>query len=398
MSKKAKEKVLAIVPARGGSKGIPRKNVLPVCGKPLIAWTLEAAKAARSVDRLIVSTDDAEIGAVAERCGASVVWRPAEIAGDAASSESALLHALDFLEKTEGYEPDILVFLQCTSPLTLPDDIDGTVAALVEQAADTALSVAPFHYFLWQNDPASGAVGINHDKRVRLLRQQRDSQYRETGAVYAMRARGFKQAKHRFFGKTVFHATPGQRCLEIDDPVDLQVAEVMLREREVHRRLEAMPERVAALVLDFDGVMTDNRVLVAEDGREAVACNRSDGLGLSELRKTGLPVLVLSTETNPVVSARCRKLKVDCRQGVADKRPVLMQWLADVGARPEETIFIGNDINDVECLSAVGCPIVVGDAYPAAKSRAKIVLKNAGGQGAVREAVDLIIAKLGEKR
>jgi N-acylneuraminate cytidylyltransferase len=112
------------------------------------------------------------------------------------------------------------------------------------------------------------------------------------------------------------------------------------------------------------------------------------------LRRAGLPMLVLSTEANPVVAARCRKLKLDCRQGIADKLPVLMQWLADLAIPASEAVYIGNDVNDLECLSAVGCPMAVGDAYAAAKSRAKIVLEHAGGRGAVREAAELILTRL----
>ena len=133
--------VIALIPARGGSKGIPRKNLQSLAGKPLIAHTIEHARQARSVGRVVVSTDDAEIAAVSKQYGAEVVWRPAAISGDTASSESALLHALEYLQQTEGYESDLLVFLQCTSPLTLPEDIDGTVQALWDEIAAEANEV-----------------------------------------------------------------------------------------------------------------------------------------------------------------------------------------------------------------------------------------------------------------
>jgi len=224
---------IAIIPARGGSKGIPRKNLQPLAGKPLVAHTIEQARAAHTIDRVLVSTDDAEIGAVAQHDGAEVLWRPAAISGDTASSEAALLHALDALQQSEGAVPELVVFLQCTSPLTQAADIDGAVHALLAEEADTALAVTPFHYFLWQQDEQGNAVGVNHDKAVRLLRQQRAPQYRETGAVYVMRTAGFRQAKHRFFGKTALYIMPAERCLEIDEPFDLQMAEWLLqRQRE----------------------------------------------------------------------------------------------------------------------------------------------------------------------
>ena len=218
---------LAIIPARGGSKGIPRKNVLPLGGQPLLAHTLQQAQQARLVQRVVVSTDDAEIANVAHRYDAEVVWRPAELSGDSASSEAALLHALEHLEATEKYRPDLLAFIQCTSPLTLAADIDGTIQALLDQQADSALAVVPFHYFLWKPAEDGNAAGINHDKRRRLLRQEREPQYLESGAVYVMRVDGFLETKHRFFGKTALHVMPLERRLEIDEPVDLQIAEVL---------------------------------------------------------------------------------------------------------------------------------------------------------------------------
>jgi CMP-N-acetylneuraminic acid synthetase len=218
---------LAIIPARGGSKGLPRKNVLPLAGKPLVAWSIEAARAAREVHRVVVSTDDDEIASVSERFGAEVVRRPAELSGDEATSESALLHVLAHLQATEAYRPELTVFLQCTSPLTAAVDIDGTVHALREHGADTALAVVDFHYFLWRRSGAD-AVGINHDKRVRQRRQDREPQFLETGAIYVMRTEGFLAAKHRFFGTTVLYSMPAERRLEIDVLVDFRVAEALL--------------------------------------------------------------------------------------------------------------------------------------------------------------------------
>ncbi|BCW97597.1 MAG: transferase [Armatimonadota bacterium] len=382
---------LAIIPARGGSKSVPRKNLLPLAGKPLIASTIEAALQAETVSRVVVSTDDAEIAIVSEKHGAEVVWRPEEISGDRASSESALLHVLEHLDRHESYRPDLLVFLQCTSPLTTSDDIDGCVRKLLEENADSCLSVAAFHSFLWRNMPDNSAEGINHDKSFRPRRQEMEPQYRETGAVYVMRTEGFLAARHRFFGKTVLYVVDGERCLEIDEPVDVEIAEVLMRQRGQLRKMQALPDPVRALVMDFDGVLTDNRVYVMEDGREAVACSRGDGMGIVALRRQGLDILVLSSEENPVVAARCRKLKVECLQGVERKLAALEKWLEERGIPPESTVYVGNDVNDLECLRFVGCPVVVADAHPDVKPSARFVLSKRGGQGAIRELCDLIL-------
>ncbi|MFO7590636.1 MAG: acylneuraminate cytidylyltransferase, partial [Acidimicrobiia bacterium] len=367
-----------------------------VGGLPLVAHAVRQALAAETVHRVVVSTDDAEIAAVARRHGAEVVERPLDLAGDAASSESALLHALDALQAADDYRPDLLVFLQCTAPLTTAEDIDGTVRALLDQDADSALSAAPAHLFLWRAGPDGAAEAVNHDARVRPRRQDREPEFLETGAVYAMRVPGFRSAGHRFFGRTALYVQPPERALEVDEPLDLVHAEVAIRERARTERVQQLPLRPAALVLDFDGVMTDGAVTLDQDGKESVRCHRRDGMGIERLRAAGIPVLVLSKERNPVVTARCAKLNVPCLQGIDRKLPALTAWLDEHGIDPAAAIFLGDDVNDAECLEAVGCGVVVADAHPDVRPRARIQLDTPGGQGAVRELTDLIEQRLRE--
>lgn len=388
--------IIAIIPARGGSKGIPHKNIHLLAGKPLIAFSIEQALLSRYITRVVVSTDDPQIGTVAAQYGAEVVWRPSEISGDLASSESALLHVLNTLAEQEDYHPDLLVFLQCTSPLTLAIDIDGTITTLIETRADTALSVSPFHYFLWKTDQLENgrenAVGINHDKNIRQLRQEREPQFIETGAVYAMRVEGFLQAQHRFFGSTAMYVMPHERRLEIDEPVDYKIAEVLLREKTKRMAsIPPFPEPIQALILDFDGVFTDNKVIVFQDGSEAVRCDRSDGWGIAQLKSTGLPILILSTEKNPVVLARANKLEIPCIQGSSNKWDTLERYLSEQGINPHNVVYVGNDLNDLSCILNVGFSIAVADAHPVVIDKVDFVLKNRGGSGAIREVCDLII-------
>lgn len=390
-------KAVAIIPARGGSKGIPRKNARPLAGKPLVAWSIDEARAARHVDRVVVSTDDAEIADIARRYGAQVVMRPDELSGDSASSESALLHSLDELA-AEGYEPELIVFLQCTSPLTIAADIDGTIDAMREQHAQTALAVIDFHYFVWQQDETANAFGINHDKSVRLMRQDREQQLLETGAIYVMQTAGFREKKHRFFGKTATYIMPQHRRLEIDEPVDFEVAEHLLRHRLSQEAQSQLPQKIDAVIFDFDGVFTDNGVIVNQDGVESVRCDRMDGLGINMLEKAGVPMLVLSKEPNPVVMARCQKLRLECLHGIDEKGPALRAWLNERGYKLENTVYIGNDVNDEPCLKIVGCPVVVADAHPSVKPLARIILDQPGGRGAVRALCDIIIRKVSNAR
>jgi YrbI family 3-deoxy-D-manno-octulosonate 8-phosphate phosphatase len=147
---------------------------------------------------------------------------------------------------------------------------------------------------------------------------------------------------------------------------------------------------VRLIILDFDGVMTDNRVYVFEDGREAVACNRADGLGCELLRSAGIALLILSTEENPVVAARARKIKVDVRQGVRDKGLALAQLLGERGLDPAQVLYVGNDVNDLSAMKLVGWPTAPADAHPSVRSMARIVTRARGGEGVVRELADLL--------
>ena len=147
--------------------------------------------------------------------------------------------------------------------------------------------------------------------------------------------------------------------------------------------------RIRLVAFDFDGVFTDNMVYVFEDGTEAVRCFRSDGIGLHKLKKIGIETVIISTEANPVVSARASKLKIRCVQNCQDKRAVLEEMAHDQGIRLSEVAFVGNDINDLPCLECVALPIVVQDAHPDVVSTALYQTKNRGGHGAVREVCDL---------
>lgn len=383
--------VTAIIPARGGSKGLPRKNVLPLLGKPLLAHTIDAALAARHIARVAVSTDDPEIAAVARRYGADVVDRPAEIAGDKASSEAALLHALDTLHPASAPQPDLFVFLQCTSPLTAAEDIDALVEQFRAGQADSAFLATRFFHFLWRADESGDFHGVNHDRAFRQMRQDRPVEFLETGAGYAMNVAGFRLHGHRFFGKVVAVEMPDERVGEIDTAGEFAVIEARMRVARDSAARAALPQPVAALVMDFDGVLTDDAVTLNQDGVEHVRCSRSDGMGIDLLRASGLPMIVLSRESNPVVAARCAKLRIPCVHGLQTKLATLERWAGEQGVDLARTVYVGNDVNDLECMAAVGFPAAPADAHPAARDAARLVLTRNGGHGAIRELADLIL-------
>ncbi len=383
--------VWVIIPARGGSKGIVGKNLQVVGGRTLLCRSVEAARRASCPSIVAVTTDDDAIAVEAAAYGAEVIRRPDELATDEASSESALLHALDELERARGMTPDVVVFVQCTSPFLTAGDIDGTVALIVA-GYDSAFTGTPNHGFIWRSDGET-AVGVNHASATRERRQDRPVEHLEVGSVYAMRADGFRESGHRFFGRIGVLEVDASRAIEIDEPADLEQARLLAPLHDRAAALDRLPRRVAALVLDFDGVVTDNQVLTTEDGTEAVVTSRSDGMGIELLRSAGVPVVVMSKERNPVVAARCAKLGIEAIQGLEDKGTTLRRWCSSHGFALVDVVFVGNDVNDQACLHAAGCGAVVADAHPSVVADANLVLTSAGGHGAVREICDLIIER-----
>ncbi|WP_328865674.1 acylneuraminate cytidylyltransferase [Streptomyces sp. NBC_00304] len=389
----ARPTVLAVIPARGGSKGVPAKNLAQVGGVPLVVRAVRACLASAEVTDVVVTTDAPAVAeaarAAAEALGEAArlhcVQRPEAIAGDTATSEAAVLHAMDDYETAYDRSVDVVLLVQCTSPFVAREDIDGVAAAVAREGADTAVTVAPFHGFLWRDGSAveDHNYGVNHDKSVRPRRQDRPEDLLETGAAYAMDAAGFRTHRHRFFGHVALVRTDPARVLEIDDPHDLARARALAPLLDV----APLPTRddIDAVVLDFDGTQTDDRVLIDADGRETVAVHRGDGLGIAALRKAGVPLLILSTEQNPVVAARAHKLRVPVLHGIDRKDLALKQWCDEQSIAPERVLYVGNDVNDLPCFALAGWPVAVASAHDSVRAAARAVTTTPGGSGAIRE-------------
>src|SRR5918997_1914005 len=341
----------------------------------------------------------AVIPAAARQAGGKVIGRPADLSGDTASSESAVLHALDSLAG-DGAEPEIVVFVQCTSPFIAPADLDRAVGMVDAGRADSVFAAVATYEFLWRSGPDGQASGINHEAAHRPRRQDREPHYRETGAFYVMSVAGFLTARHRFFGRTAVVEVPELTAVEIDNEHDLTLASALAAaiypegSGGVPPEIDTAPRvrvDVDVVVTDFDGVHTDDSATVDEDGYEAVRVSRADGLGVERLRNAGVPILIVSKETNRVVRARAAKLQVDVLHGIEPKAEVVRDWLSRQGVAPERAAYLSNDINDLEPMELVGWPVAVADAHPAVRRAARLVLSHSGGHGAVREFCDLVL-------
>jgi len=225
--------VVAIISARGGSKGIPRKNVLPVAGKPLIAWTIEAALGSAKLSRLLVSTDDAEIAHVSREHGAQVPFlRPSELARDESPVIDAVEHALRWVERTEGQLPEYVLLLQPTSPLRTTADIDAAIDLAEVRRADAVLSVceASPHPYLARRVTANGSLEDFIDLPSKPgRRQDYPPAYVLNGAIYVNRVEALLASRNFQPPGAIAYVMPVERSCDIDAPIDLQIAESILK-------------------------------------------------------------------------------------------------------------------------------------------------------------------------
>ena len=401
--------ILAFIPARGGSKGIPHKNIREFAGYPLIAWSIAAGLQARSVSRVIVSTDDEEIAAVAREYGADVPFmRPSELAQDRTLDLPVFEHALKWLEDIEGYKPDHVVQLRPTSPIRPTDMIDSAVKILVENRdADSVRGVVPAGqnpYKMWRfngyDKPLSSLLEVEGVKEpYNAPRQILPQAYWQTGHIDAIRTTTITH-KNSLTGNTVYPLVIDPRyTVDIDTLSDWEKYETLVYQGGLDmvtpdgRVRRSMPKKIELVLLDFDGVVTDNRVWTDQNGKETVAAYRSDSILIKDLRKKGIEVMILSSEVNNVVAARAKKMGVEAIHGMGlhDKGRVMREILDEKNVSAENVIFVGNDLNDLSCFEIAGWSVAVADAFPEVIQAADFVLSKRGGHGAVRELCELIL-------
>ena len=378
-----------VILAREGSKGIPKKNIMDFAGRPLLAWSIMQALDSSIVDAVYVSSDSDEILDVATRYGAIVIRRPKELAMDTATSESALIHALDQIHRENGADPDRVVILQGTSPLREPADIMNAVHAFDEQHVDSLFSDAVLDDFCaWVEDDGT-LKGKTFDPWNRGRRQDRKPLYLENGSIYIFKPSLLRNTGNRLGGKIGRYSMPFWKSFEIDTFENAELCEFYFRKHLLHYwRTKETPfnkETIKLMVYDFDGVMTNNHALQFQDGTEAVWINRADGWGVDQIKKMNIPQLIISTETNTVVVARAKKLKMEVIHGSDDKKADLIDYCSKMQIELSTVLYVGNDVNDLEAMQMVGFPVAPADAHPSIIAIAKHVTRAKGGEGVIKE-------------
>jgi YrbI family 3-deoxy-D-manno-octulosonate 8-phosphate phosphatase len=405
--------ILALIPARGGSKGILRKNIRLFAGYPLIAWSIAAAKQSDLVTRVIVSTDDEEIAAVAREWGAETPFlRPAEFAQDNTTDLPVFEHALKWLADVEGYRPDVVIQLRPTSPIRPRTMVDDAIRVLANHTdADCVRGVVPaaqnpFKMWRFNGDskplqPLLEVAGI--DEPYNAPRQILPPVYWQTGHIDAILVSTITQKKS-LTGDVIYPLLIDPKyTVDIDTLPDWAKYEALvysgLEMVSPGKSRRAMPETIKMIICDFDGVVTDNLVITDQDGKESVSASRSDSMHIKTLREKGIELMILSSEPNPVVMARAKKMSVDAIHniGMQNKGLVMHELLEQKNIKAENVIFLGNDLNDLPCFEIAGWSVAVADAYPEVLRAADLVLTKTGGHGAIRELCEIVLKQLSQK-
>jgi N-acylneuraminate cytidylyltransferase len=363
---------IAIVLVRKRSEDSTDKNLINFVGKPLLGWTILQSLAAKTVDRVFVLSGTQAILDVVTEYGAVPIYWPNELNYEGDTLDEALAHALEAIAEVQGVEPDTVVLLQPTYPLREPSDIDGAVAAFELQQADSLFTNAVLDdVFAWHED--EGVVkGKTFDPFNRKRSQERKPLYLENSSIYVFKSELLRNT-----------------------PENVELCEYFFRRHLlpfwIAHESSISIFKPDLIVYDFDGVMTDNRVLVMQDGTEAVLANRADGWGISQLRQAGYRQIILSTETNPVVSFRAKKLGLEALQGSGDKLSDLTAFCQSQGISLERVLYVGNDVNDLDAMRLVGYTVAPADAHVSVLLLAKHITNSCGGAGVIKELSELLL-------
>jgi N-acylneuraminate cytidylyltransferase len=380
---------IAFIPVRGGSKSIPLKNIKLLCGKPLVYWTAKAACDCSYIDRVFVATEDEAIASTVRSFGLEgleVVGRSADTASETASTESAML------EFAEAHVFDAIVLIQATSPLLTATDLGGGLNLYGSADTDSVLSVARQKRFHWTVGTDGIATPSNYDYLNRPRRQEFAGTFVENGAFYITSRDRLLKHRCRISGNIRTYEMPEDTLVEIDEPDDWLTIEKIMRRRSVMHSV-VMP-RIDMFLTDCDGCLTDGGMYYAEGGDEMKRFNTKDGIGLAMLKASGIVTGIVTGEGMELVRKRGAKLGVDIvRVGVKNKLAVLHELCLQYGISPENVAYVGDDINDLEIMEAVGYPCSVADAEAAVLAKAAYVSKLRGGDGAVREIAEHVLAK-----
>jgi len=379
---------IAFVPVRSGSKGIPKKNIINLYGKPLVYWVLSALENSKKIDQVYLATDCDEIENTVRNFNLTKIQifrRSAENASDTSSTEDVIL---EFLESKDFSDNDYFILAQATSPLTTSMDFDNSIQQIQDDHADSLLSCVDTKDFFWKEN-----IPINYDYINRPRRQDHEGLLRENGAIYINKIKNIKKFKNRLYGNISIYKMKDHQAIEIDEPLDLLIAEKILEQTQ---KPTAKIKEIKLFLSDVDGTLTDAGMYYGEDGSELKKFNTHDGYGFELLRKKGIKTGIITSEKTALVEKRSKKLKADYlfqsrkNQGKLESAMLICK---KEGININDVAYIGDDLNCLELLQNVGLAACPANAQADIKNIPGIfITKNHGGNGAVREFINFILS------
>lgn len=381
---------IAFIPLRGGSKSIPFKNIKKINGRPLVYWTLDAATTCKYIDKVFISTDSEEIKKVVEAYGSDkilVVGRSKQTAEDDASTESAML------EFASQYNFDNMVLIQATSPLLENQDLNNGFKMFFNKEYDSILSVVRQKRFVWGLENERW-IPQNYDFNNRPRRQEFDGFCVENGAFYITSKEALIKHENRISGNIGIVEMREESYFEIDEVNDWIIIENLLKHKIDNNtsQIRIRLEKIKAVFMDCDGVLTDGGMYYSENGDELKKFNTKDGMGIQLLRENNIITGVITGENTELVKKRCEKLKIDeIHMGIKNKLDIINQLKHKYNLEDENIAYIGDDINDLEAITKVGFGCCVADAMDSVKNVADYITEKKGGDGAVRELAEFIL-------
>ena len=385
---------VAFIPVRGGSKSIPLKNIKPMCGKPLVYWTVAAACGCKNIDKVYVATDSEKIRETLQNVKDTdtdgrldkmeIIGRSQESASDTASTEFAML------EFAREHLFDHIVLIQATSPLLTAEDLDRGFALYEQKETDSVLSVVRQKRFNWKVEKDGSAQPTNYDYFHRPRRQEFEGYCVENGAFYITSRERLLATENRISGNVKAVEMSEDTFFEIDEPSDWDMIQQLLERRQKEKvSTGKQGHQIKMLLTDCDGCLTDGGMYYSENGDELKKFSTLDGMGFGLMREHGVICGIITGENTKLVQRRAEKLKLDVlKMGVQNKFATVQGLCVEKGISLEEVAYIGDDINDRELLEQVGFSASVPDALQEIQNIVDYVAVRQGGNGAVRDVIE----------
>lgn len=388
---------VAFIPVRGGSKSIPLKNIKPMCGKPLVYWTVAAACGCKNIDKVYVATDSEKIRETLQKVKDTdtdgrldkmeIIGRSQESASDTASTEFAML------EFAREHLFDHIVLIQATSPLLTAEDLDRGFALYEQKETDSVLSVVRQKRFNWKVEKDGSAQPTNYDYFHRPRRQEFEGYCVENGAFYITSRERLLATENRISGNVKAVEMSEDTFFEIDEPSDWDMIQQLLERRQKEKvSTGKQGHQIKMLLTDCDGCLTDGGMYYSENGDELKKFSTLDGMGFGLMREHGVICGIITGENTKLVQRRAEKLKLDVlKMGVQNKFATVQGLCVEKGISLEEVAYIGDDINDRELLEQVGFSASVPDALQEIQNIVDYVAVRQGGNGAVRDVIEHLL-------